>query len=149
MRNTMMLTALLFAFGCATNDATPGSDPEITLIQLSRVAEGTQYDTGPITAQFAVEVKNTLTEPLRLSRVGLQSIGGGAYTLAPYSQAFNETILPGETRRVSFFAPAYVAIPTVGSANGPVTLRGTLDFDTGGKKFQKIVVQNIGATGGG
>jgi len=117
-------------------------------MQLSRVAEGTQYDTGPVSTQYAVEVKNTTAQPLHLSRVAVVSIGGGSYTLPPYSQAFNETIGTGEPKRVTFWAPAYVAIPTVAGANGPVTLRATLDLDTGGKKFQKIVVQNVQPNGG-
>jgi hypothetical protein len=37
---------------------------------------------------------------------------------------------------------------TVGGANGPVTLRGTLDFGSTGRKFQKVVVQNIAPEGG-
>lgn len=149
MRSVLTLTALLLVFGCATNDATSsGPEPDVTVMQLSRVAEGTQYDTGPVSTQYAVEVKNTTPAPLHLSRVAVQSIGGGSYTLRPYSQAFNETIGTGETKRVTFWAPAYVAIQTVAGANGPVTLRATLDLDAGGKKFQKIVVQDVQPNGG-
>jgi len=148
MRNVLILTALFLVFGCATNSAPPGSEPEVELIQLSRVAEGMQYDTGPVSARYAVEVKNTMSEPVTLHRVNVLSIGGGAYTLPSYSQGFNETITPGETKRVSFWAPAYVATETVAGANGPVTLRGTLEFEASGRKFQKIVVQNIAAVGG-
>jgi len=148
MRTVLMLTSLLVVLGCATNDAAPGAEPEVTFIQLSRVAEGTQFDTGPISVQYAVEVKNTMTAAVQLRRVAVQSIGGGAYTVGPYSQGFNETIGPGETRRVSFWAPARVTMPTVGGANGPVTLRGTLDLESAGKTFQKVVVQNIASIGG-
>ncbi|HSY49797.1 MAG TPA: hypothetical protein VLC46_13370 [Thermoanaerobaculia bacterium] len=148
MRTVLMLTTLLVVFGCATNGGAPGPEPAVAFIQLSRVAEGTQYDTGPISTQFAVEVKNTLPETLQLRRVSVQSIGGGSYTLGPYSQGFNETIGPGETKRVSFWAPARVVMATVAGANGPVTLRGTLDFDSAGKKFQKVVVQNVEPEGG-
>jgi hypothetical protein len=108
---------------------------------------GTEHDTGPVSAQFAVEVKNKLAEPLSLRRVAVQSIGGGAYTLPSYSQAFNETIAPGETKRISFWAPAFVSVNTVAGANGPVTLRASLDFEAGGKKFQKVEVQNVGTMG--
>lgn len=148
MRNVLVLITLLLALGCATNSAPPGPEPDVTLIQLSRMAEGTQYDTGPISVQYAVEVKNTLAEPLHLRRVAVQSIGGGSYTLPPYSQGFNVPIAPGETKRVSFWAPAYVAMQTVAGANGPVTLRGTLEFEAAGKKFQQIVVQNLAPAGG-
>jgi hypothetical protein len=36
----------------------------------------------------------------------------------------------------------------VAGANGPVTLRGTLELEAGTRKFQKIVVQNISPEGG-
>lgn len=147
MRTVLSLTALLLVLGCATNSGAPGPEPDVNLYQISRVAPGMEHDTGTVSAQFAVEVKNTLTLPLSLRRVAVQSIGGGAYTLPAYSQAFNETIAPGETKRVAFWAPAYVSIDTVGGANGPVTLRASLDFEAGGKKFQKVEVQNVGTLG--
>ena len=153
MRSVLVLTALLLVAGCATDAATDGAspggpEPDVAIIQLSRVAEGTQHDTGPISTQYAVEVKNTLAAPVQLRRVSVQSIGGGSYTLPPYSQGFNETIAPGTTKRVTFWAPAYVAVQTVAGANGPVTVRGTIEFESEGKKFQKIVVQNIAPAGG-
>jgi hypothetical protein len=147
MRTVLTLTALLLAFGCATNSGAPGPEPEVTIMQVSRVAPGTEHDTGPVSAQFAVEVKNKMTEPLSLRRVGVQSIGGGSYTLPSYSQAFNETIAPGETKRVAFWAPAFISMNTVAGANGPVTLRAVLEFEAGGKKFQKVEVQNVGTLG--
>jgi len=148
MRTVSMLAVLLLALGCASGGAPSGPEPEVTLIQLSRVAEGTQYDTGPVTTHYAVEVKNTTAEPLQLRRVTVQSIGGGSYTLPSHSQGFNETIGPGETKRVAFWAPAYVAMQTVAGANGPVTVRGTLEFEAGSRKFQTVVVQNIEPAGG-
>lgn len=147
MRTAVTLTALLLFAACATDSAAPGPEPDINIYQISRVAAGTEHDTGPVSAQFAVEVKNKLSESLSLRRVAVQSIGGGAYTLRPYSQAFNETIAPGETKRVSFWAPAVVEMNTVGGANGPVTLRASLEFEAGGKKFQKVEVQNVGTMG--
>jgi len=147
MRTALTLTALFVLAACATNSGAPGPEPDINIYQISRVAVGTEHDTGPVSAQFAVEVKNKLTEPLNLRRVAVQSIGGGAYTLPSYSQAFNETIAPGETKRVSFWAPAFVSMNTVGGANGPVTLRASLEFEAGGKKFQKVEVQNVGTMG--
>jgi hypothetical protein len=148
MRTVSMLSVLLFALGCASSGAPSGPEPDVTLVQLSRVAEGTQNDTGPVSAHYGVEVKNTLTEPLQLRRVTVQSIGGGSYTLPSHSQGFNETIGPGETKSVSFWAPAYVSMQTVAGTNGPVTVRGMLEFEAGSRKFQTVVVQNIAPAGG-
>jgi hypothetical protein len=147
MRTVSLLAALLIAAGCATNSAAPGPDPEIRIYQLSLVAVGTEHDTGPISTHFAVEVKNRMTEPLSLRRVSLQSIGGGSYTLPAYSQGFNETIAPGETKKVAFWAPAYVSMNTVAGANGPVTMRASLEFEAAGKKFQRVEVGNVGTLG--
>jgi hypothetical protein len=148
MRYLLTMTALLLAFGCATSGTPSGAEPDVTLVQLSRVAEGTQYDTGPVSAHYGVEVKNVTAAPLHLDRVTVQSLGGGAYDLPAHSQAFDLVIAPGETRSVDFWAPANVSNPAVAGANSPVTIRGMLEFDVAGKKFQKVVVQNISPAGG-
>ena len=152
MKNILMMSAFLFAFGCATSDdattAAASSEPEVTLAQLSRVAEGTQYDSGPVSVHYGVEVRNPTETPMHLDRVSVQSIGGGAYDLRPYSQAFDVMIEAKATRTIDFWAPAYVANPTVSGANGPVTIRATLELDSAGKKFQKIVMQNIASLTG-
>jgi hypothetical protein len=146
-----MMTALLLTIGCATSDdsisatSSPASpnDPEVTLVQLSHVAAGTEYDAGPVSAHFRVDVRNPAETPIHLDRVSVQSIGGGAYDLPAYSQGFDVTIAPKESRSVDFWARANVANPTVSGANGPVTIRATIEFNASGAKFQKIVMQNI------
>ncbi|HEX3070992.1 MAG TPA: hypothetical protein VHX14_20650 [Thermoanaerobaculia bacterium] len=148
MRNLLTMTALLFAVGCATSDATSSIEPEITLVQLSRVAEGMRSDTGPVSVHYGVEVRNPTDAPIHLDRVSVLSIGGGAYDLPAHSQGFDVTISPKETKSVDFWAPAYVVNPAASGANGPVTIRATVELDAAGKKFQKISMQNIGPAGG-
>ena len=155
MRNLLMMTALLLAVGCATSDdATSANEsknpnePEVTLVELSHVAAGTEYDAGPVSAHFGVEVRNPGAAPIHLDRVSVLSIGGGAFDLPAYSQAFDVTIEPKGTKSVDFWARAYVANPTVSGANGPITVRATLEFDAAGAKFQKIVIQNISSATG-
>jgi hypothetical protein len=149
MRNLLMMTALLsFAAGCATSDATSSIEPEITLVQLSRVAEGMRSDTGPVSVHYGVEVRNTTDAPIHLDRVSVQSIGGGAYDLPAHSQGFDVTIAPKESKSVDFWAPAYVVTPAASGANGPVTVRATVELDAAGKKFQKISMQNVSPAGG-
>ncbi len=148
MRNLLVMTALLLAVGCATSDATSSIEPEITLVQLSRVAEGMRSDTGPVSVHYGVEVRNPTDAPIHLDRVSVLSIGGGAYDLPAHSQGFDVTIAPKETKSVDFWAPAYVVNPAASGANGPVTIRATVELDAAGKKFQKISMQNIGPAGG-
>jgi hypothetical protein len=152
MRNLLMMTALLsFAAGCASSDATsatPAIEPEITLVQLSRVAEGLRSDTGPVSVHYGLEVRNPTDAPVHLDRVTVQSIGGGAYDLRAHSQGFDVTIAAKETKSVDFWAPAYVDNPAASGANGPVTIRATVELDAAGKKFQKISMQNVAPAGG-
>jgi hypothetical protein len=124
------------------------NEPEVTLVQLSHVAAGTEYDAGPVSVHFRVDVRNPADAPIHLARVSVQSIGGGAYDLPAYSQGFDKTITSKGTESVEFWAPAYVSNPAVSGANGPVTLRATLEFDAAGAKFQKIVMQNISSATG-
>lgn len=148
MRNLLMMTALLFVVSCASSDATSPIEPEITLVQLSRVAEGMRSDTGPLSVHYGVEVRNPTDAPIHLDRVSVQSIGGGAYDLPAHSQGFDVTIAPKESKSVDFWAPAYVVNPAASGANGPVTIRATVELDAAGKKFQKISMQNIAPAGG-
>jgi hypothetical protein len=148
MRNLLMMTALLFAVSCASSDATSAIEPEVSLVQLSRVAEGMRSDTGPVSVHYGVEVRNPTDAPIHLDRVSVQSIGGGAYDLPAHSQAFDVTIASKETKSVDFWAPAFVANPAASGANGPVTIRATLELDAAGKKFQKISMQNVAPAGG-
>jgi hypothetical protein len=138
----------LFAASCATSDAPSAIEPEITLVQLSRVTEGMRSDTGPLSVHYGVEVRNPTDAPIHLDRVSVQSIGGGAYDLPAHSQGFDVTIAPKETKSVDFWAPAYVVNPAASGANGPVTIRATVELDAAGKKFQKISMQNIAPAGG-
>src|SRR5258707_3452035 len=82
MRNLLMMTALLlFAAGCASSDATSSIEPEITLVQLSRVAEGMMSDTGPVSVHYGVELRNPTQAPIHLDLVSVISIALGAYDL--------------------------------------------------------------------
>src|ERR1700686_1555810 len=108
MRNLLMMTAILLPLGCATSGATSANEPDVTLVQLSRVAEGMQYDTGPVSAHFGIEVRNPTDAPIHLDRVTVQSLGGGAYDLPSHSQAFDVAIGPKQSRSVDFWAPARV-----------------------------------------
>jgi hypothetical protein len=149
MRNLLMMTALLlFAASCATSDATSTIEPEITIVQLSRVVEGMRSDTGPVSVHYGVEVRNPTDAPIHLDRVSVQSIGGGAYDLPAHSQGFDVTIASKETKSIDFWAPAYVVNPAASGANGPVTIRATVELDAAGKKFQKISMQNVSPAGG-
>ena len=103
--------------------------------------------TGGISVQYRVEIENRAKTPITVKRIDVVSLGSGAYNLRSTSVPFNEQLNPGETRPVQFWAPASIDDPTIMGANGPVTIRITLYYDTPAGTFQTIVVQQV--QGGG
>jgi hypothetical protein len=141
------LIAVLLA-GCATQAPAPGgAEPEITIYQLSNVASVARNDQGPLSVQYALEVRNPGKDPLHLSRATVQSIGYGAYELPSHSQAFDVAIPAGKSTTVKFWANGFTN-PSVVGANGPVTLRVAAEFGPDGNHYQRTVVQTVNANGG-
>jgi hypothetical protein len=97
--------------------------------------------------QYRVDVENRTKTPITIRRIDVVSIGSGAYTLRSTSVPFSEQLNPGETRPVQFWAPATIDDPTILGANGPVTIRLTLYYDTPAGMQQTIVVQQVQAGG--
>lgn len=103
--------------------------------------------TGAISVQYRVDVENRARTPITIKRIDVVSLGSGAYNLRSTSVPFTESLNPGESRPVQLWAPAYIDDPTILGANGPVTIRLTLYYDTPAGTFQSIVVQPV--QGGG
>ena|SRR5438132_926569 len=140
---------LLLALGCSSSGPRIArEEPEITVRQISNVADAARQISGNITVQYSVTIHNTTSTLLTLKRADLQSIGAGAYTLPPTSKPFNVVLSPGETQTVELWAPAVIEDVTVAGANGPVTIRGILQFDSPTGQFQSVVVQQVHASGG-
>jgi hypothetical protein len=145
------ITASLFLIGCASaapdSSKAPLDEPQIQITQTSNIAEAARHITGPISVQFRVDVENRATTPITIKRIDVISLGSGAYDLRPTSTSFNERLNPGESRAVQFWAPASVDDPTILGANGPVTVRVTLYYDTPAGMAQTIAVQQVRAGG--
>ena len=104
--------------------------------------------TGGLSVQYRVDVENRAKTPITIKRIEVVSIGSGAYNLRSTSVPFKgQQLNPGESRPVEFWAPASVDDPTVLGANGPVTIRLTLYYDTPAGTFQSIVVQQVQGAG--
>jgi hypothetical protein len=103
--------------------------------------------TGGLPVQYRVNVENRANTPITIKRIDVVSIGAGAYNLRSTSAPFNERLNPGESRPVEFWAAASIDDPTILGANGPVTLRLTLHYDTPAGTQQTIVVQQVQAGG--
>ena len=149
MNSARIAFATLLLLGCATSSPkTAAVEPELQIQQISNIPEAARYVTGRISVQYAVAVKNTTTAALQLKRIDVQSIGLGAYTLAPTSLPFDVPIAPGETKVVQFWGGAFIDSSTISGANGPVTLRAVAQFDSANGPVRTTVVQQVHESGG-
>jgi len=151
-KHTIVALVLAAALaGCASSTSESGLgharvnliEPEVTFTQTNVVAEVARDITGNVPVRYQVRVANKSGEPITLTRIDVQSLGAGAYTLIPQSRPFKQKIAPDHFEVVEFWAPAYIGDPTVYGANGPVTLRAVAHFDSPVGQFQSIVVQQV------
>jgi hypothetical protein len=148
MNSARIACATLLLFSCATSSPkTATVEPEFQIQQISNIPEAARYVTGRISVQYAVAVKNTTPAPLQLKRIDVQSVGYGAYTLAPTSLPFDVPIAPGETKVVQFWGGAFIDSSTISGANGPVTLRAVAQFDSANGPVRTTVVQQVHESG--
>jgi hypothetical protein len=147
MRKSLIAAAVLVLAACASSNNSgakaPVPLPEVTIVQTGGVANAARNMTGPIPVKYAVRVANKASEPITLKRIALSTVGAGAYTLANASRPFNVSIAPDSHEDVEIQANAVVENSTILGANGPVTMRLILYFDSAKGQFQDIVVQEV------
>lgn len=119
------------------------SEPQVRIIQTSRVPEVAVHQSGPISVRYRVDVANLSKESITLKRIDLQSLGEGAYTLPALSRPFAVEIKPGESKFVELWGPAYILDPTILGANGPVTIRLTVYYDSPAGPTQTVAIQQV------
>ena len=148
MNSARIACVTLLLFGCATSaPKTATVEPEVQIQQISNIPEAARYVTGRISVQYAMAVKNITPVALQLKRIDVQSIGFGAYTLAPTSVPFDVPIAPGETKVMQFWGGAFIDSSTISGANGPVTLRAVAQFDSVNGPVRTTVVQQVHESG--
>jgi hypothetical protein len=142
------LAAALLLVGCssAAPDSAPSDEPAIKITQLSSVGTAARNVTGSLLVHYRVDVTNTSHDPITLKHIDVQSIGYGAYSLSPVTQAFDVPIAPGDSRFVEVWAPAFIDNASITGANGPVTLRVTAHYVTPNGMKQAISVQQVHAS---
>lgn len=140
MRRFAVLALLLAA--CASARP-PVAEPEIVIEQLSRVVPAAEHGIGPVTLQYRVTIHNVADKPITLKHIDLGTVGEGAYTLPSSSRTFDLLIGPGQTQSVTFYLTGSVTDPTIIGANGPVTLRAVVGFDSPVGSFQTVHTQQV------
>lgn len=136
--------AVAFLGACASSRA-HSSRPhaQIAIVQTSNVPAVARHVTGGLAIHYAARVGNPFSEKITLTRISVQSITQGAYTVGPHSVPFNVVIAPDTAQDVQFWAPAQAGNSIVG-VNGPVTLRVVAEFDSEPYgRFQEIVTRVV------
>jgi hypothetical protein len=155
MRSAAVLLSVAVLIGCASGQSQDSSqqaaghpDPELRIAQMTNVADAARNVTGGIPVQYRLAVHNTTTVPLQLKRIELQSQGDGAYTLQPMSRAYDQVIDAGATQTFDMWGSANVQFSTISGANGPVSIRMIVQFESPEGRFQTVSVQQVHASGG-
>lgn len=154
MKSNWLAAAALAALtltSCASSTSESGlgkatvaiTDPEIEITQLSMVPGAARYISGGLPIKYSVKVANHDKQPITLTRIDVQSIGMGAYTLNPTSRPFKMKVAPDGLMAAEFWVPAQIDDVTVYGANGPVTLRCVAQFDSPVGQFQRVFVQQV------
>lgn len=144
MRAAVLIAPLLLA-ACATAPAPDRNlpRPEARITQTNRIMDIATRQSGAVGVEYRVDVANTTKQPIIVRRVDLQSVGSGAYSLPLLTRPFAVTIAPGQSSFVEMSGPAYILDPAVLIANGPVTIRLTVAYETAGGSNQLVLMQQV------
>lgn len=135
-RRFLLPSLLLLGLACAGNTASrpPGIvQPEIEVNLANEVFFGSS-STAPATID--IRVTNTSPQPITVRRIDVESPGMTEWGLPKQSHVYNETIAPGETRPITFFATAR----TITSRRSePLSYQTRIEFEAAGQRWQEFV----------
>src|SRR5437870_4193804 len=144
MKSAVSVVAVVVLLsGCASSSTmTSGPDVRVHLEQVAGPPD-VYYYAGPVNIQYRVSLENPTDEPLTLTRLDLQSMGPGAYSLRTEATPMNLKVPPRASASyvISVWGRAHGGYLTAGA---PVTIRGTAYFqgDTTKKSFMKLFTEN-------
>ena len=126
---------------CASSSQSGGPNVTVQLAQVNAVSN-VFYFRGPINLQYQVAITNPTSQPLTLTRLDLQTIGPGAYSLRANGTPMNLKVAPNATSTYTisvwgFSQGGYLASTT------PVTIRGTAYFQGASGSFVRLFNENI------
>jgi hypothetical protein len=138
------LLSSLVLLACASGSKMPANliEPEFRIRQVGGQAYAARHVQGPISVNLQIEIINRSAEPLTVERIQIESMGAGAYTMPMATRPFGKAIPANHIDIFEIWAPATVENTILG-ANGPVTLRSVVFFDSPVGKFRKVYVQQV------
>jgi hypothetical protein len=155
MRNILAVAAIALAACASSGPATPKQkiripEPDFAIRQIVGPPE-LNYEEGNIEVKFRLTIGNHADVPIRLSRLEIVTVNpeGGAYTLDPRHRAyyFHLMIERHDVGSVEFWAKA-IGYGRGARENEPVTVRGTLYFETPSGYYDQVFVKEIGQYAG-
>lgn len=142
----LMLLLSVVLTACASGSSDGGSSsgdkllPEIALRQISGPGSSFEYS-GPTKIKYQIDITNPFGDPITITRLRLQTMGSGSYTLQGLESPMDQTIGPNKRVTLSFWANGYA---TGGARkNETVTIKGQATFTTATGTVQKMFVQNV------
>jgi hypothetical protein len=120
--------------------------PDFELRQIMGPPEFNYVD-GPFEVKFRLDIGDRADVPITLSRVDIVTVNppGGAYTLnrGHRSYYFHKTIDAHQALSIEFWAKA-IGYGKNTRENEPVTIRGTLYFETPNGYYNQVFMKEIG-----
>lgn len=141
MKQATLLALAVFLAACASSQTSKGPNVGVELAQLT-TASDVFYMRGPVSIQYQLAVSNPTSQPLTLTKLDLQTLGPGAYSLRANGTPMNLTIAPNATSNYTISVWGYSNGGYVASTE-PVTLRATAYFKGPSGSFLRIVNENI------
>src|SRR4249920_3558569 len=100
MKHKILTLTLVLLASAAIGSAARSPNVPINLTQLTSTPD-VFYFRGPVNVQYRLEVTNPTAQSLKLSRLQIESIGPGAYSIHSTSTPMNLKLGPNETRAVT------------------------------------------------
>jgi len=144
-RATLLALAVCLA-ACASSQPSKGPNVTVELAQLTS-ANDVFYMRGPVSIQYQLAITNPTSQPLTLTRLDLQTLGPGAYSLRANGTPMNLTVAPNSTSDYTISVWGYSNGGYLTSSE-PVTLRGTAYFKGASGAFMKVFNENLPQSAG-
>ena len=147
MRTATAVFALVIAAACATGNQVSQNAahiplPEITIIGRTDLTNVPTVASA-IEAHFELRILNQADIPITLSRVDLESLGGGGIAIQSRNRLYHAVIEPHSAQSVDVMTTAVINDPNGFSGRSPVQIRMTALFDSPQGALQKVVQQQL------
>jgi hypothetical protein len=152
----ILFAAAAIALTACSSSSTPAASgpraqippPEFEIRQTVGPAE-LNYPEGNIDIKFRLDIGNRADVPITLSRVQLTTVNppGGAYSITRRDYYMKNTIAPHAKASIDVWAKAYSEGQSR-RTNEPVTIRGTLFFESPAGNLRHVFVKELGQYAG-